>query len=333
MAQLRFIPFAFAASAVMAFAVLAPRSALAQACDTECARGFTCEVVGSSGCSPSACPPGRECPPPQPCEVTEERACVPAACSSSADCAEGMVCHEFTESCPISDCACPPGESDCACAQAACDPQTVSMCTPTYALPCEAASDCGDGFDCMAQQCGGSGGGEPTPEPVPGGGSGSGSGEGSAGAGGRELPAAPDYGCDSAGPKMCEVKQLVCATDIECPTGWFCQESVSTSKGCPAGAKCPEPAAPVSSKACQPPYYYGGSVSAADDSGGPGAPTSGYNPKASAGPESANDSGSAARESSSCQLGATPASGGTFSMLVALGALLGLRRRRQHAQG
>ena len=115
--------------------------AAAQECasNDDCLKGFTCEVVGSSGCG-YACPSDDpDCAPPPDfmCEEMEWKGCVPAPCTSDADCEEGMVCFEQDSyDCPVSsEPDCPPG-ADCVKPEpVACEPTKVSSCVPRYAVP------------------------------------------------------------------------------------------------------------------------------------------------------------------------------------------------------
>lgn len=346
MTQLRFLPACLAAPAVlflasMAHAIQAPEPLPGCGDGPACAHGFECTVVGSSGCAPAACAPDQTCPPPEPCDVTEEYGCTPAHCGADADCASDMVCHAWTESCPVTDCACAPGEK-CDCGATTCDPKTVSMCTPRYVLPCQTAADCGAGFTCEEQQdcaCAGSGGAEaPAPQkaaPVP---------PSSGGAPpDTDVAPVPNCQCQSAGLR-CVVKDVQCATDAECQAGWLC-ENTNVSSPAPAqdcaGGDCgatPDPQPSVGH--CRPPYY--GSRDA-DDLGQPvaegtpgtdnGGSTTGSAGSSNGGtvppkdPNAANGDGEA-HESSACQMGPANAERGALSMLVLLGALFGLKRRR-----
>jgi hypothetical protein len=362
MTQLRLVPRTFAASAVLALATLLPGHALAlvappgptdpadpSTCqvNADCQMGFECTVVGASACGGAApaptCPPGETCEPapmPEPCVSMEYRACTPARCMSDSDCAAGMVCHSYTTPCASIGCACPSNVPDCDCGPVPeCTPETFSMCTPQYALPCEAAADCGPGFTCEEQQscgCSGSegGGSEPTPgedaAPLPP--------EGMAGAP-AEMPEPtdplpPDCSCEPSGVSACIPQEIVCDDASDCPSGWICQQEAQADRPACFGDGCPEPEPlPPARFLCQPEYYGGVGVGVDDGgvpaSGGPGTGTA--NPEASPTPNGSGNgstSGEESRESAACQMGHAPASSGVLSLLVVLGALIGLKRRR-----
>lgn len=342
MTQLRFLPATFAASAVFLFsslssAIVAPQPGCGNG--PACGVGFECSVVGASGSCGSAapCAAGESCPEPAPCVTTEEYGCTPAHCTVDAECASGMVCHAWVQSCPVTDCACAPDAPDCGCGAApACDPKSVSMCTPRYLLPCEAAADCGEGFTCEEQMSGCSTPGNNASDPVPGGADAAPAPAG----GGAGVPSepVPVPACDPqpTGRFQCVVKPLTCSTAAQCPAGWSCEQNVApTEPACAPGANCAaKPAPNPVSGHCSPPYY--GAV----DSGGLETPTSSNGqgtgtPKDPGGPtggtptpEGANADDASAHDSAACQMGHAPVSSGVISLLALLGALFGLQRRR-----
>lgn len=359
MTDLRLASTTFAATAALLLASLAPRVALAQstcADDGDCEQGFECTVVGGSACGSSgaaapapSCPPGETCempepPAPDPCEPMEIKACTPAACTSDAQCAEGMVCHAWAVPCATSDCACSSDVPDCDCGpQPVCMPETKSMCTPRYLLPCQEAADCGSGFTCeqQAAPCACSGGGaEDRPEPMPGAGA---AGSGFAppeGAGGQPagdpLPNPEPCVCEPTNVFACVPQEIECANDAECPAGWQCeQENQGEAPSCPPGTDC-KPAAPLppARSLCRPEYYGGGGVDVGLPAvpGSDPAPTTGNpasGPKGESGGENPAVDDGEANESAACQFGRAPASSGALSLLAVLGALFGLKRRRR----
>jgi MYXO-CTERM domain-containing protein len=326
--------------------------------DADCGQGLEC-IVTSSGSCPGAppCVPGSSCPEPEPCEIVEQKACAPAHCTSDAQCGAGWVCHAWeTNNCVSTDCACSSEEPECNCGAPPpdCAPETESYCTPRYLLPCATATDCGEGFDCVEEQritC-------PTSNPSSGSGGApsSGSSSGSAGASsgqadpaqpapppdnGFAKPAAPEpeapapdpiSACSNTptGVFACVPKTVSCDATSDCPAGWLCvQEPSEPAPACPPDG-CTEPApapAPPPARLCRPEYDRG--TSSNDSGSNPGLSGS-PSPRPPVSPESAapKDADSS-RESSACQMGRAPASHSAFSLLVVLGALVGLRRKRR----
>jgi hypothetical protein len=344
MTQLRFVPATFAASAVLLFsslssALMAPPAG----CGTgpACGVGFECTVVGQSGCASAApCAPGSSCPEPEPCATTQQLGCTPAHCTFDAECAAGMVCHAWVESCAVTDCACAPNTPDCGCGVAACDPQTVSMCTPRYLLPCKAASDCGDGFTCEEQMSGCSSAGTNGSMPTPGGADAAPAPAGGAAGFPAPIPA-PDCSPQPTGVFQCVAKDVTCATAAQCPAGWTCESDVVSTapagSACAPGSECAnEPAlpTPTPSRSCRPPYYGVDSSSGLErpTTAGSGTGNTGTGGSTAAGippqPETTNADDASSNESAACQMGHAPASSGALSLLALLGALFGLKRRR-----
>lgn len=348
MTQLRFLPATFAASAVFLFSSLSSAIVAPQpGCGTgpACGVGFECSVVGGSGSCGSAppCASGEACPEPEPCVTTEEYGCTPAHCSVDSECASGMVCHTWLEPCPVTDCACAPDVPNCGCGTStACDPKSVSMCTPRYLLTCKVAADCGDGFTCEEQMTGcTSAGSSGASDPLPGGANAA-----PAPAGGSAgVPAEPVPACNPqpSGQFQCVVKPLTCSTAAQCPSGWSCeQQDVATEPSCAPGTNCAAKPAPNPVPAvCRPPYY------GAHDSNDLETPTSstgqgtgttkdpvtgtpGSAPTPT--PETNNADDASSRDSAACQMGHAPASSAVISLLTLLGALFGLKRRRSSKQ-
>jgi hypothetical protein len=250
------------------------------ATDADCSTGMVCEVTGGSAC---ACPSEGPC---EPCDTVFYRECVPGPCETDADCGADLICVAWEEDCgdvPIAVPPCPP-DSSCeelpAPPREECQPVKRSACAPKWAAPCEAATDCGVGFNCVAVEnctCSGGGGidtpaptepGQPSdPAPAP-------DGEGS----GSEKPAVPaDDGagapappeddrpdsectCEPSGEKMCEPQEVSCETADECPSGWSCEKFTVDSAPCawtPEGGSSCEDAAPIEPSAgtCYPPGF------------------------------------------------------------------------------
>jgi hypothetical protein len=208
MTQLRFIPPVLVGSAVLLVSSLSSAGAPAPpGCGSNpyCAAGFECVEVAKLVCVCGAS--GPMCPEPDHCSMRTEYGCAPAHCIADAQCGPGTVCHTWTEPCSVTD--------------PTCMPQSVSLCTPRYLLPCVVAGDCGDGFACEAQvtDC-----------------SGAGSNGLPAAAGGAPGDATPIPEC---GASRCVAKDLACDSVAQCPAGWLCRLDT--------------PSAP--STVCRPPYY------------------------------------------------------------------------------
>ncbi len=332
--------------------------------DSDCGKGWSCQVTGGTACaSGPACPPGAPCEAPPPCANQVLKSCVPANCNSDADCADGMVCFSYPTPCPAV--SCPAGAE---CFQPVCDPGP-SQCTPKYNLPCAADADCGAGFTCaFGQECTG--------------GTSSGS-AGSAG-GGAPPPPVPTI-CTTSTIGSCQLTPVSCMNNTDCQSGWSCI-NVAPGYGCavagsapgasggasggaiPAGGsaglagsagsgayggdisiECPPPPAPVMQ--CVPPSYssgvgYGsggassgttttsgsagttatGSGGATAQAGAASTPTA---PGANSGPGTAGSAGPVT--SKSCAVAAPGAAGNGAFALLALGLVGFLRRRRGNA--
>lgn len=205
------------------------------ATDADCAVGFQCEVVGSTGCAEPICPPGEECPEPEPCEEETFSACVPGPCASDADCGPGLLCLEVTSyDCPASPPPCDPDDEGCEPPSGSgddCEEVTQGYCLPPYMAPCETDSDCGPGFACEATEicsC-------------------------SAGPGDEE----PDCTCEP-GESSCTIIEMDCAADGDCPDEWTC-EDVGGEGACTYDAETGEEVCEEgpTTQACVPPYYWG----------------------------------------------------------------------------
>jgi hypothetical protein len=214
------------------------------------------------------------------------------------------------------------------------------MCTPRYLLPCEQAADCGTGFSCEQQvapcACAGGSAGSPAPgagaaDPgAPGFAAPGGSGGQPSGA---PLPNPEPCVCEPSNVSyVCVAQVIECTSDATCPAGWACEQDLQADRPACGGEGCPEPEpAPPARSICRPEYYGGGGGVAVGLPSTDPAPATG-NP-GSGNAESGNDNDASgqgdANESAACQFGGAPASGGALSLLVVLGALVGLKRRRR----
>lgn len=124
--------------------------------ETTCDDGYVCTTM-ETACPEIACE-GEECPV---CDPSSFQMCTPASCETEADCAEYMECYAYERlECPERvELACLDGETDEECGLRAevweaeeCVSTEIKECTPRWYNACETASDCGDGFDCVAHE-------------------------------------------------------------------------------------------------------------------------------------------------------------------------------------
>lgn len=320
------------------------------ATDADCTKGMVCEVTGGSAC---ACPSEGPC---EPCDTVEYRECVPGPCETDADCGAPLICVSWEEDCGDVAVAVPPCAPDSSCdelpapAPEKCEPVKRSACAPKWAAPCEAAADCGAGFNCVAVDnctCSGSGGGGPDsppptipgrptdPAPQP---------DGAGSASDKPAPPAEDgsgapmppeeddnrpdseCSCEPSGEKMCEPQEVSCETADECPTGWSCEKFTAPSTPCmstPEGGSSCDDAAPVapSEGTCYPPGFdlYLGM------GGGHGFPSgSGTDSEEVHAPTAPGEGGATSDAKSAASGGTGPTCGGGQAPAVPLFAVLGL---------
>lgn len=229
------------------------------ASDTDCGDGFECKTqsyescTGGGWCSPEGCFDTE-----YTCETVEYTYCSNKTCVTNADCPATMGCQAQTrwecdgggaggsggsagtgasgaggtagmypagaggaaggiaEDAGVED-PCLPDGTGCmpSCHEAPAD----SICIPRYQLPCETASDCGGGFDCVESFytiCTG------------GGSAGMGGAGGTGGAGGEPIDSGVidgEYTCEevSNGINTCELQVIACETHADCPAGLECQ--------------------------------------------------------------------------------------------------------------
>jgi MYXO-CTERM domain-containing protein len=367
----------------LAIALAAP-AARAQTCkvDTDCTKGFSCVLVPSSPPSeptspPPACKPGTICPVTDPAPTAKVAIPVPtpdptgycqeASCKADTDCGTGMVCHTETYSaCSGGSAPACPANTNCIAAKPAptvCTETKVSTCMFKWQLPCNVASDCGDGFDCKATVSGSCSGSSGTGVATPG--TTTNAGGSAPSTGGAPAPAAavapvvPPDNCTttSSFPGYCAPKATTCAVDTDCPALWFCAAAPPTRTNDPGvavgsptvgtggaagaadvavptsgGATLP---APVTTRSCVSPFGGGYAVDVGGTmttNGGSGGTTATIPPKAggTAG-ASGNATGSpaeSAQPAAGCAVGGS-SSGSPFAALLlgALGLLVARRKR------
>jgi hypothetical protein len=236
-------------------------TAVAQGCpsDFACTEGYTCRVTKQLQCSGGGCAGGAggftgsagsssagasgnpgmsggggtagSCDvTPQVCNAVAVGSCEPATCASDADCRPGMVCREqawmdcsITDPCPqLTSCPVDPSTVE------SCSTRSLNTCLARNSLACAVDADCGDGFQCVQ-------GGEVCTCT---GGMGT-AGIGSAGSAGGSPSIGGQGGGESCscGPSTyCDVKQLPCATNSDCPSTFGCEQNPCGACGGSAGA-------------------------------------------------------------------------------------------------
>ena len=315
--------------------------------DADCGAGLRCVSDTVELCTPCAVPPEGEPMSPDCGDCTTETytECVPKLCTDDADCEDpNLVCIPNTwESCSQDDVACAPGE-DCIVPEPVCETESVSYCGPKYLGPCEVAADCGEGFDCVAEEscgCSGSGGSsssdgsaEPPPnpsEPAP-----------DPSEDPSTEPVPPETcSCESTGRNYCQPQEIECPTGDECPTDWECTAVLQPAIDCAPDTDCPEPE--PAPNVCLPPMWntYGtwGESQSADDSGTSGGerdtldlleapaadPADQSDADARVNGSSSNDSGDSGGCSVSGPGGSAPSA---FALFALLGLVIAGRRRR-----
>jgi hypothetical protein len=229
--------------------------------DADCPDGQYCMMMATGACPP--CEPGEECP----CEYAEpEGYCTEnyeddydgslitnTECSSDADCPSGFACKESMMPCmdvPTCACAdCAEGEEcePCDCGEPEPCEATATMLCVYEPKACETDSDCGENFECYADQiC---------------------SGGGSAGCA-CAAPACECDPCDGADCQPCECAEpepcdcdtepvdfeetcetvgawcapaeIACTQNSECPADWECYTYTMGSDCACGGGACPE---------------------------------------------------------------------------------------------
>ena len=271
--------------------------------------------------------------------------CEPLPCKDNSACAADMTCHSYTtEACSGgSAVACDSVTLDCPVNDVAeeCTKTEQSQCVPQWFVPCQVASDCGEGFTCEeSTQCSCSGSAGTT-------GTGAASGGATSfddGSVGGSSGTTESCSCAGTGTFTCVAKTIACTKATDCPTHWTCDSNPNgTCSRSPDGSTdCKADPAMV----CIPPYsnlFSNGSValnedrSTGIDEDGIGVSSGGKDNETS-GPTSANPeatSGNAANSSSGsgCSLVGSP-KGSVHRGFILFGlglALSTLWRRRSRA--
>lgn len=230
-------------------------------CDWSCDEGST----ATQGCTATAC------------EKVVYSACQRAQCDTDADCGADMLCQQMAGSTCSPAPACQPGE--------ACEPPSectqteVKQCVYREELPCQADADCGDGYDCVPAvmcSCAESTQGPstaPTAAVTATGGASASTGVTetspavpvtTATAGGDARPS-PDCECSPTGVNTCQMQNIECESDNDCPADWECvfapsapvidgPSTASNTAHCyPSAPTVAPPPTPHSGQSTQPP--------------------------------------------------------------------------------
>jgi hypothetical protein len=205
------------------------------AADADCGPGFVCKTETYESCSGGwSCDDDGECTMlPGECETYEQSWCANATCAADADCPSYMACQAQSSWTCDGDGGSPMGGTGGTAgtgiggaggAGECTEVPAESLCIFRHHLPCEAASDCGGGFDCVESsywEC--SGGGEAgTGAGGVGGGVGGVGGAGGFGMGGAGEPTE----CHEvpSGVSYCNLQDLPCETNADCFEGLRCEE-------------------------------------------------------------------------------------------------------------
>jgi MYXO-CTERM domain-containing protein len=319
---------------------------------------MVCFTEKSQSCSAEAalpCMAGSSCPPPKPavCEDQVRQLCVPRyllPCVQDNDCGPGFSCKE-QESCsgtgsggsggtPKSDPGTPTPSTDAGSSSGS------SGAAPAFRAP-PPASDAGEAppaDDRAPVKDAGAAADAATERPAP------------ADASIEQDAGKPSLECHPSGQKSCNLQDISCAQDSDCPAQFSCQTVATAS----TGVACAKPASdggsadaapcagfvpPVRTeiKRCAPPYAaayrgtgLGGDKSSSETAGSPGstAATSGAPPAATTPvPQHAADPDAAAQHVKACSVAVPGADrpsrdASAFALLSMLTGLVWLRRRR-----
>jgi hypothetical protein len=214
------------------------------ATDSDCAEGMVCYEQKIQACSGGAalpCLPGSACPEPAPPVCTEQstRSCVPRyllPCTDDASCGPGFTCKE---------------ELSCGCAGSAAAGAPTPQSNPASPAPAPDAGSSGSGFAAQRPVPVIDGGQAPPPNepPLPAADAGVALDGGSA-----QTPPPPDTACSCApsGQKRCELNEITCKQDSDCPAHFTCQ-NIAVGDDTPIAACDPAPGADAGACGAAPP--------------------------------------------------------------------------------
>ena len=167
------------------------------------------------------------------CDETEtitESVCEPAPCDSDADCGDEMICIEYIDEwCSGSDIAvCDEDDDNCVVPEQqepVCGTDIHKKCGYKYEAACEADDDCGEGFTCEAIEicsCSSSAVDTDMGEDIDMDG-GVAAGEDMSGPDDAFIdPVEPECTCETTGETQCQMKEIECEADEDCPAGTLC---------------------------------------------------------------------------------------------------------------
>lgn len=293
--------------------------------NADCGEGFECASVGgvSNG---MACGSDDDCLDAVPMPTEEFYACVPAECQTNEDCGPGLECLDFGWSvCPAIACA------DDDCPDVECEEVTEAYCAPAYIGGCEIAADCGEGFNCIAEEiceCSGSGAVPP---------------DGDREDAAPEMPWEDECTCSPSEDYYCEPIEAACLVDADCIEGWSCDQGMVSEPVLPGGpdgedsvpAPQPDPVDPgMIDGVCVPPYgefwtpdRNGGGYDEATESTTGHTDTNVEVPATPSVDDPSTDPTRPESEDGGCQV--TPARAPLGALLGGLFGLVALRRRRR----
>jgi hypothetical protein len=236
-----------AAGAALLFQGSAARAQYSQCeSDADCGAGYVCNEGSFESCDGGwTCDDEGNCTEvPGECTTYESNWCSNATCEADADCPSYMACQtQTTWVCDVSAGGAGGAAGGVAGAagtfagmagigggagEPSCHEEPApSLCIARHQLPCEEASDCGGGFDCVESyyyECsgGGAGGSAGAAGMVAGaGGAGGVAGGMTGGSGGSDEP----WECHQvpSGTFYCSLQNLPCESDAECAEGLSCE--------------------------------------------------------------------------------------------------------------
>jgi MYXO-CTERM domain-containing protein len=253
--------------------------------DADCGENMVCvEYVDDwcSGVSNEECDENGDCTTydEEPvCETEVYKECSTLHgmdCETDADCGDELVCVEFTaEWCSGGGDVVCDESGDCTVIEEEieCGSEVFKECMYQYEAPCEADADCGEGFSCVPEEICTCIGGDDMVDT-----DGDGTSDGTAGVAPKDpavdedepMPVgdsdAIDCSCEPTGTNRCELQEIDCEDDADCPAGMICavpHDTVPCVVDDDGNMDCPD-VEPTSQGQCSPEGWYGDKISAGD---------------------------------------------------------------------